>query len=57
MGRWKCPGGRPGHIPLSVDLAIIVSCDVTVGVWDRESSSLSIGSGPASSGLELDILK
>ena len=27
-------GGRPGDILVSVDLAILVSCDVTVGLWD-----------------------
>jgi len=42
---------------VSVDLAILVSCDVTVGAWDWESSSVSMGSGPAPSGSELDILK
>ena len=54
---WKSPGGRPGYILVSVDLAILVSCDVTLGAWDWESSSVSLGSGPAPSGLDLNILK
>jgi len=40
-----------------VDLAILVSCNVTVGAWDWESLSVSMGSGPAPSGLYLDIIE
>ena len=34
-----------------------MSCNVTVGAGDRESASLSMGSGPALSGLDLDIFE
>jgi len=54
---WKSLGGRPGDILVSVDLAILVSCDVTFGAWDWESSSVSMGSGPGLSGLDLHIFE
>ena len=42
---------------VSVCLAIHVSRDVTVGASDLECSSVSMGSGPAPSGLDLDIFE
>jgi len=57
-GGWlEEPRWQTRNILVSVDLAILVSCDVTVVAWDGESSSVSMGSGPAPSGLDLDILK
>jgi len=42
---------------VSVDLAILVSCDLRVETGDQESSSVSMGSNPPISGLPLGILE
>jgi len=55
--RWKSPRGTAEDIPLSVDLAILVTWDVTVGAWDWEGWSVSMGSGPAPSGLDVKIFE
>ena len=53
--RWKSPGGRAVDNLVSVDQAILVSSDLTVGAWDWESSYDSMGSTPPISGLDLDM--